>query len=174
MNETLDKNTKALAGLRIAVGALFILFGQYKVFGTQFTLGGGFQSWINQFLENHAAYPFMVPVLQHFVLPHGTLIAFSVAYGELAVGLGLVLGLLVRPASAFGILFMLSLLFSSNYPGPRAPFWQYFAASLDHLVFALCFVTFLCSRADAAFSLRTRVHRLPDRDHRGNAQAQNS
>jgi thiosulfate dehydrogenase [quinone] large subunit len=93
-----ERNARVLAGLRIAVGILFLIFGQYKVFGTQFTLGGGFQLWIDRFLEQ-GAYPFMVPVLRNFVLPHGTAIAFLVAYGELAIGLGLVLGLLVRMAA---------------------------------------------------------------------------
>jgi len=58
-----DRNALALAGLRIAVSCLFLIFGQYKVFGTQFTLGGGFQWWINRFLQDGAAYPFMVPVV---------------------------------------------------------------------------------------------------------------
>ena len=58
-----DKNAVALAGLRIAVGVLFLIFGEYKVFGWQFTLGGGFQSWINRFVAD-GAYPFMVPVLR--------------------------------------------------------------------------------------------------------------
>jgi len=51
-----------LAFLRISVGTLFLIFGQYKVFGRQFTLHGGFQFWINKFLED-GAYPFMIPVL---------------------------------------------------------------------------------------------------------------
>ncbi|MGB2889558.1 MAG: hypothetical protein WBC04_17825, partial [Candidatus Acidiferrales bacterium] len=59
-----DRNAMVLAGLRISVGLLFLVFGEYKVFGTQFTLGGGFQSWINRFLED-GAYPFMVPILRH-------------------------------------------------------------------------------------------------------------
>jgi uncharacterized membrane protein YphA (DoxX/SURF4 family) len=149
-----DRNTMALALLRIAVGVLFLIFGQYKVFGTQFTLGGGFQSWINRFLAQ-GAYPFMAPVLRGFVLPHGTAIAFLVAYGELAIGLGLVLGILVRTASMCGMIYMLALLFSSNYPGPHAPFWQYFGAALDHLVLALCFATFAFGDADKVLSLRS-------------------
>jgi hypothetical protein len=60
-----DANTRALVGLRIAVGVLFLIFAQYKVFGTQFTLGGGFQYWINGFLKE-GAYQFMVPVLKGF------------------------------------------------------------------------------------------------------------
>src|ERR1700675_4945240 len=118
-----DTNSRALAVLRIGVGIFFLIFGQYKVFGTQFTLHGGFQFWINRFLEQGGAYPFMAPILRGFVLPHATLIAFLVAYGEFAIGLALVLGLLVRTASVFGIIFMLTLLFSSNYPGPHAPLW---------------------------------------------------
>ena len=156
--ETANRNTLALASLRIAVGCLFLIFAQYKVFGAQFTLGGGFQWWIHRFLQEKAAYPFMVPVLERIVLPHATAIAFLVAYGELAIGLALVSGLWVRTASGFGFLYMLALLFSSNYPGPRVPVWQYFGASLDHSVLALCFLTFCGGRSDGALSLK---HLLP-------------
>jgi thiosulfate dehydrogenase [quinone] large subunit len=149
-------NTRALAFLRIAVGILFLIFAQYKVFGTQFTLHGGFQFWINKFLED-GAYPVMVPVLRGFVLPHATPIAFLVAYGELSIGLALVLGVWVRAASAFGLLFMLTLLLSSNYPGAHAPLWQYFGASLDHSVLGLCFISFLVGDSTAAWSLKSRL-----------------
>lgn len=156
-----DLNSRALAVLRIGVGALFFIFGEYKVFGTQFTLHGGFQYWINRFLDG-GVYPFMAPVLRGFVLGHATPIAFLVAYGELAIGIALISGFLVRPASIGGIVFMFTLLFSSDYPGASAPFWQYFGASLSHSVFILCFVAFLIGRADTAWSVRTlRGGRLP-------------
>src|SRR5438128_3208215 len=149
-----DLNSRALAALRIGVGILFLIFGEYKVFGTQFTLHGGFQFWINRFLEG-GAYPFMKPVLKNFVLAHATPLAFLIAYGELAIGVSLVSGVLVRAASFYGLIYMLSLLFSSNYPGANAPFWQYFGASLDHSVLALCFLAFLIGRADAKFSVNS-------------------
>jgi|SRR5260370_12458598 len=155
MAPTLDSSTRnsyALALLRIGVGILFLIFGQYKVFGTAFTLHGGFQFWINKFLEG-GTYPFMAPVLRGFVLPHATTIAFLVAYGELAIGVVLVLGILVRSASFFGLLFMLTMLFSSDYPGAGVAFWQYFGASLSHSVFALCFAAFLLGRADSVWSV---------------------
>jgi uncharacterized membrane protein YphA (DoxX/SURF4 family) len=148
-----NRNDLAMAVLRIAVGLLFLIFGEYKVFGTGFTLHAGFQFWIQKFLAD-GAYPFMVPVLRTFVLPHATPIAFLVAYGELAIGFALLLGVLVRPASAFGLLYMLTLLFSSNYPGTGAPFWQYFGASLDHSVLAICFLAFLIGSADQFSVLR--------------------
>jgi uncharacterized membrane protein YphA (DoxX/SURF4 family) len=154
-----DANTRALAGLRIAMGALFLLFAQYKVFGTRFTMGGGFQYWINNFLKD-GAYPFMVPVLRNFVLPHATPIAFFAAYGELAIGLALVFGVMVRAASVCGVIYMLTLLFASNYPGPSAALWQYFGASLEHFVPALCFATFALADTEQTLSLRPYLLRL--------------
>ncbi len=153
-----DRHAEALAGLRIAVGLLFLIFAQYKVFGTQFTLGGGFQYWINRFLSG-GAYPFMVPVLRGFVLPYGTAIAFVVAYGELAIGLALTLGILVRPASVAGLVYMLLLLFASNYPGPGAAFWAFFGAALSHLGLALCFAALAYAPASQVFSLGPYVRR---------------
>jgi uncharacterized membrane protein YphA (DoxX/SURF4 family) len=144
---------KALAALRISIGCVFLIFAEYKVFGTQFTLHGGFQYWINQFIAG-GAYPIMVPVLKGFVLPHATAIAFVVAYGELAIGLSLALGILVRAASACGAIYMLGLLFSANYPGPNVPFWQYFGASLDHSILAMCFIAFALTRTEEHYSAR--------------------
>jgi len=57
------------------------------------------------------------------------------AYGELAISIGLVLGVLVRAASVCGMVIMLILLFSSNYPGagvlfPRVCYWGYRGGSV--------------------------------------------
>src|SRR5262249_56201590 len=111
----------ALAVLRIAISVFFLIFAQYKVLGSEFTRGGGFQGWIDRFLQE-GAYPFMVPILRGFVLKHATGIAFLVAYGELAIGTSLVTGLRVREASLCGFLYIMPLLFSSNYPGAHAAF----------------------------------------------------
>ena len=81
-------------------------------------------------------------------------IAFLVAYGEFSIGVALTFGLLVRAASAGGLIFMLTLLFSSDYPGAGAPVWQYFGASLGHSVFALCFIAFLIAGPNIPFSIR--------------------
>ncbi len=149
------RNDLALAGMRIAVGLLFLVFAQYKVFGTQFTLHGGFQYWINRFLQE-GAYPFMAPILRGFVLSHAKPIAFLTAYGELAIGIALLLGLWTRLASVGGFVFMMTLLFSSDYPGAHAPLWQYFGASLSHSVLALCFLAFLVGDSEAMLSIQRR------------------
>lgn len=150
-------NDRALAFLRLCVGTLFLIFAQYKVFGHAFTREGGFQSWINRFLQD-GAYPFMIPVLKGFVLPHATAISWLVAFGELAIAISLLLGLWTKPASIFGFIYMMTLLFSSNYPGAHAPLWQYFGASLDHSVLALCFLAFLLGDPERMLSVgRSRI-----------------
>jgi uncharacterized membrane protein YphA (DoxX/SURF4 family) len=146
-----SRNDRALSLLRIAIGVLFIIFAEYKLSSAGF-IHGGFRGWIERFIAD-GAYPFMLPLLRGFVLRHDLALGWFVALGELAIGLSLVLGLAVRPASAAGLLLMLSLLFSSNYPGPGKPLWHYFGASLDHSILALCFCAFLAGDACAAFSI---------------------
>lgn len=170
-NLATDPNTRVLAGLRIAVGILFLFFGEYKVFGARFVFGGGFEYWINGFLTEHAAYPFMVPVLRDFVLPHATPIALLVASGELAIGLSLTLGLLTRGASVCGLVYMLALLFASNYPGPNVAPWQYLGAALSHLVLALCFATFALGDPDRAVSVRAYLQRRRSKANRNDRQS---
>lgn len=146
--------------LRISIGCMFLIFSEYKVLGTEFTLHGGFEAWIHRFLQDGAAYPIFVPVLQKVVLPHAMPLAFLVAYGELAIGLALVLGILVRTASAFGLAFMLALLLASNFPGHHAQVWQYFGASLDHSVLAFCFLAFILGESDACLSLGGSLQKM--------------
>ena len=87
------------------------------------------------------------------MLPHALPFALLVAYGELALGVSLVLGLWVRPASLCGLAYMLALLFSANYPGPDAAFWHYLGAALEHLVLALCFAAFLIGAPERVWSV---------------------
>jgi thiosulfate dehydrogenase [quinone] large subunit len=152
MQTSHDRNATALATLRIIVGIFFLLFGEYKVFGTEFTLHGGFEEEIRGFLVQ-GAYPWMVPVLQHAVLPYARICAFLTAYGELLIGLGLVCGVLTRAASVFGILLMTLLWLSAGYPGPHVALWRYFGASLEWSVFAACFASFLLGDPEARWSL---------------------
>jgi uncharacterized membrane protein YphA (DoxX/SURF4 family) len=154
--KSLAPNDRALILLRLCVAGLFLIFGEYKVFGTGFTREGGFQFWIDRFLQD-GAYPFMVPVLKGFVLPHATAISFLVAFGETAIGISLLVGLWTKPASIFGFVYMMTLLFSSDYPGAHAPLWQYFGASLDHSVLALCFLAFLLGDPERSLAIGHRV-----------------
>ena len=147
----MKRNDLALALLRIAVGVFFAVFGEYKIVGPEF-VHGGFRHWIERFID-HGAYPFMLSVLRDFVLPHEIVWGWLVAVGESAIGVALILGIWVKPASVAGLLLMLAMLFSSDYPGANAPPWHYFGASLDHSVFALCFCAFLVGDSRAALAL---------------------
>ena len=150
-------NDYALAWLRIALGLLFLIFAQYKVWGPGF-VHGGFQSSIRQFLLR-GAYPFMIPILRDFVLAHATAIAYLVAYGELCIGLSLLVGVMVAEASFFGLIYMITVLLSSTYPGPHAFFWQYFASAMNPLGPALCFVAFGMGDSTRVWSVRGFFHR---------------
>ena len=152
MKQPILSNAQALAFLRIAVGTLFLIFAQYKIRSGDFIYGGGFQYWINLFIKD-GAYPFMRSILQNFVLPHGIAIAYLATYGELAIAIALLTGIWVREASVFGAIFMLTLLFSANYPGSDAPLWRYFGYSLEHSVLLLCFIVFILGDAAQVASL---------------------
>jgi len=144
---------QALAALRIAVGVLFVIFGESKVFNNWFTSEGGFQVAINAMLQHGATYPFMVGALKNLVLPNAHFLAYLVAYSELAIGLSLVSGILVRTASVGSALYMALLICSASYPGEHVAFWRYFGSALEHLVLLLCFVTFAVSDSAEKWSI---------------------
>jgi len=147
-----DRNTFAIAALRIAVGLFFAIFGQYKVFGTEF-VRHGFAAYLQEFLRG-GAYPFMIPML-HAILAHAAIpMAIAVGFGEFLIGLSLLLGLWSRIASIFGLLLMAAMWLSGGYPGAHAAFWMYFGASLNWSVFALCFAVLVVSRPEEVLSVR--------------------
>jgi uncharacterized membrane protein YphA (DoxX/SURF4 family) len=136
-----DQQSKALAFLRISIGLIFLIFAEYKLTSTRF-IRIGMAQYITQFL-NEGSYPFIRPFLRNIILPHSIFFGTIVSISELLIALSLITGVLVRCASLGGLTMMLVLLFSSNYPGPQAPFWEYFGASLEHSILALCFIALL-------------------------------
>jgi uncharacterized membrane protein YphA (DoxX/SURF4 family) len=151
MNAT-SPQARALAFLRIAVGLFFLIFAQYKLTSTRF-IWGGMANYIGHFIEN-GCYPFMQPFLKNIVLPHAVFFGAFVSISELLIAVSLITGVLVRWASLGGLVMMLLFLVSSNYPGTNVPVWRYFGASLEHSVFALCFLTFLIGKPEAVWALR--------------------
>jgi uncharacterized membrane protein YphA (DoxX/SURF4 family) len=151
MNAT-NPQARALAFLRIAVGLFFLIFAQYKLTSTRF-IWGGMANYIGHFIEN-GCYPFMQPFLKNIVLPHAVFFGAFVSISELLIAVSLITGVLVRWASLGGLVMMLLFLVSSNYPGTNVPVWRYFGASLEHSVFALCFLTFLIGKPEAVWALR--------------------
>lgn len=149
---------KTVAIVRIATGIHFLLFGEYKIVGPAFAYGG-FERWIRGFVDQGMAVGFYKTFLVNFVLVHPVLCARIVGWGEFAIGLSLVLGFLVRPASVAGAIHMISLTLATWYPpGHGVPVWRYFGAELDHLPLLMLFAIFFAARAGEVWGLDGRLH----------------
>jgi uncharacterized membrane protein YphA (DoxX/SURF4 family) len=147
-----EQQSKALAFLRISIGLIFLIFAEYKLTSTKF-IWGGMATYIGHFIEN-GCYPFMRPFLQKLILPHAIFFGALVGISELLIALSLITGILVRWASFGGLTMMILFLFSSNYPGADSPFWQFFGASLEHSILALCFIAFLIGPSNRHWAIQ--------------------
>ncbi len=148
---------KTIAAVRIATSVFFLLFGQYKVFGPGFA-HGGFQQYLQGFVQNGAV-SFYKPILADLVLPHAVFFGYVVGLVELCIGVCLLLGIWVRPASVVGALHMLSLTLATWWePGYGVPVWRYFGAELDHLPLLLLFIIFFVADAGQEWGLDGRRH----------------
>lgn len=153
-------STRSIAGVRIATGIIFLFFGEYKIVGPAF-VHGGFEQWIHQFVDQDMAVGIYKVFLVKFVLMHPVLCARIVGWGEFAIGLSLVLGIVVRAASVAGTIHMISLALATGYaPGHGAPMWRYFGANLDHIPLLFLFVIFYTSRAGDVWGFDDR-RRMP-------------
>ena len=64
------------------------------------------------------------------------------------IGISLLLGLWVRPASVIGMLFLLNITLASWLdPGHGAPWWRYLGARLDTLPLLLLLIIFFAADA---------------------------
>jgi uncharacterized membrane protein YphA (DoxX/SURF4 family) len=132
--------------VRIAVSVFFLLFGEYKVAGPGFA-HGGFQAYLEAYIA-HSAVGFYRPVLSGLVLPHAVFFGYAVGVVELLIGISLLLGQWVRPASVLGILFLLNLTLAAWWePGHGVPLWRYFGARLDTFPLILLLIIFLAADA---------------------------
>ena len=156
IQQTRDANTFAMASLRISIGMFFVIFGQYKVFGTQF-VQSGFREYVEGFIRA-GAYPFMLPVLKAIISHAATPMAIAVSYGEFLIGISLLVGVLSRVASIFGCALMVAMWLSGGYPGAHSAFWMYWGASLNWSVFAICFAALAASRPEEVWSISRVIH----------------
>ena len=155
MSTTSSAAAKTIAGVRLATSVFFLLFGEYKLAGPGFA-HGGFQGYLRDFIANGAV-SFYRPLLSNLILPHAVIFGYVVGVIEILIGISLLLGLLVRPASILGVLFLLNLTLATWWePGHGAPFWRYFGAELDHLPLLLLFIIFFAADAGKVWGLDGR------------------
>lgn len=146
---------RTIALVRIATSVFFLLFGEYKLAGPGFA-HGGFQNYLQSYISNDAV-NFYRPVLSGLVLPHAVFFGYLVGVVEMLIGISLLLGIWVRPASFVGALFMLNLVFSTWWaPGHGVPLWRYFGAELDNLPLLLLFIIFYAADAGRIWGLDGR------------------
>jgi uncharacterized membrane protein YphA (DoxX/SURF4 family) len=149
--------SRTIAVVRIFTAVFFILFGQYKLFGSGFA-HGGFQEYLRSYIQSSAV-SFYRPILADLVLPHAVFLGYAVGAVEMFVGVSLLLGIWVRPASVLGALHMLSLTLATWWePGHDVPVWRYFGAELDHLPLLFLFIIFFVSDAGKQWGLDGRRH----------------
>ncbi|MGH7545053.1 MAG: TQO small subunit DoxD [Gemmatimonadota bacterium] len=153
-----------LAVLRIVVGLWFLKsvrtkLGGFLAFGF-LPLPSASERWIGFMPTRLLEYAETVRIgvfhdfLVNVVVAQPLLFGNLTAFGEAAVGLGLTLGLLTRPAAAIGALVMVNYLF--------ATFWVGFCQQGFHLLLFTGMVAFLASGAGRTWGLdRWLAERYP-------------
>ena len=155
MATTPSASAKTIAVVRIATSFFFLLFGEYKLAGPGFA-HGAFQGYLQDFISNGAV-GFYRPVLANLVLPHAVVLGYVVGVVETFIGISLLLGVWVRPASVLGGLYLLNLTLATWWePGHGVPVWRYFGAELDHLPLLLLFIIFFAADAGKVWGLDGR------------------
>ncbi|KAB7664917.1 DoxX family protein [Bacillus sp. B1-b2] len=104
-----------LAVFRIYLGYQFLHAGFGKVTGGVFDASGFLQGAIASSTGDHPAVQgWWAAFLEHFALPNAGLFTFLVQWGEVLVGIALILGLFTNFATIMGMLMNFAFLFSGT------------------------------------------------------------
>lgn len=125
------------AVVRILVGLIFVAEGLSKVLGH--FVRGGFAADLPEIARGSV--PFWRTFLERFVVPNATAAGWLIAVGELAVGIGLLLGFWTRVAGAGGAALMLAIAMGGIRPhGPDPALTDWVTAALTPKLAFLLFV----------------------------------
>ncbi len=124
-----------LAPQRLFLGGTFLYAGMQKVTDPQFFHKATPGYIGNQLIGFAQASPLHL-LLVKVAIPHAVIFGWTIALGEMAIGLGTLLGLFFRPAAFFGML--LSILFFLTASWSVYPY--FYGADI---VFAFCWLTML-------------------------------
>lgn len=101
-----------LAVIRVYLGYKWLTAGWGKVTG-----GFSAEGFLTGAVNNEAVmnnYPTFHAFVENIALPNAGMFSFMVAWGELLVGLGLILGVLTTTAAFFGIMMNFSFMFAGT------------------------------------------------------------
>lgn len=100
-----------IALLRVYTGVFFVVHGYGKL-SREGDFADGLAGFVSSRLEN--SFGFFRPFLESVVLPNKALFAFLVSWGELLVGLALIVGLATRYASVAGAIMVAAFWFAKG------------------------------------------------------------
>lgn len=151
-----------LAFLRITVG-LWFLTGlaakvEPQVVSGWLPLLQPADAWLTALLDRLAEYAAGNPLvpyamfLREAVIPNGEVVAYSIIWAELAIGIGLTLGLMTRLAAGIGFLLSFNYLLASFWMGPSQ---QGF-----HPILLACMVAFIGAGAGRKLGMDAWLTRL--------------
>lgn len=106
--------TWALLPLRLFLGVTFVYAGLQKLTDPQYFKASA-AGYIGKQIAGFAHGSPIGGILLHLAVPHAMLFGTLVAFGEIAIGLGTLVGLLFRPAACFGALLSLIFFLSASW-----------------------------------------------------------
>jgi uncharacterized membrane protein YphA (DoxX/SURF4 family) len=143
----MNAGARLAAVVRILAGVIFIAMGYSKVTGP--FVREGFAKSAEQLARE--GWPFWGSFLKSFVLPRAEIFGWIVGLGELAVGIGLLLGFLTRIAAVSGALLLVSILLGQSYvPGST---WDHWITAGLTTKFALLLLLLIAAVGYAAWGL---------------------
>ena len=103
-------STWPIVALRVYTGIFFLYFGARKI-GTGFS-GTNTEGFLGAMSEN--TFGFYKPIVENVVMPLSGVFSFLVAWGELFLGIALILGLMTRYAAYLGAFMVLNFWFAKG------------------------------------------------------------
>lgn len=124
-----------LLPLRLFLGITFIYAGIQKLTDPQY-FNASARGYIGKQIAAFATDSPLHNFLMQVVVPHASFFGALIAYGEIAVGLGALVGLLLRPAAFFGLLLSITFFLTATWR-----VYPYFYGS--DIVFIFCWITLI-------------------------------
>jgi thiosulfate dehydrogenase (quinone) large subunit len=112
--KTLRISERVLLPLRVFLGITFLYAGIQKLTDPQF-FNPSATGFIGRQIMAFAHGSPIHSVLLHVVLPHAVFFGLLIALGEIAIGIGTLVGFLFRPAAFFGMLLSLMFFLSASW-----------------------------------------------------------
>jgi len=148
---------KTLAAIRILTGVVFLFAAAHKISSWEFA-----KIEFPQFVwdaTHGAAVGFYGDFLGSFIWQHPSGYAALVAFTELFIGVGLVLGLAVRPVSLVGMLYSVNFMLATwNAPGANEPTWRHLDNASKLILLFFLFLLFGVGHAGENWGLGSLYH----------------